>query len=195
MKKQVVAILTVAVLVCGITYGQDETSNYEHLKCYGQLIGTWEYKGPALETAEGIVEKGTEVLVRVTRRWILDKNAIGTAFYAKVEGGIEIEGRGLIGWDRAEKRIIGGGLGTLGGYSLGTTAYDPSTKTWTTKREGTGIKGEKTSSTVVLTVKDKDTYVLQAFDRVGGLFQGDGPKVTYKRAKRPKQPKRVKQAK
>jgi hypothetical protein len=87
-------------------------------------------------------------------------------------------GEAMVGWDLAEKRIILGSLGTLGGYSLGTTTYDPSTKTWVTKREGTGIRGEKTSSTNVLTLKDKDMYVLQAFDRVGGLLQGDGPKVS-----------------
>jgi hypothetical protein len=192
--KYVTATVIAAVVACGVSYGQEMPSNYEHLKCYDQLIGTWVYEGPALESVPDIVEKGDAVILRQTFKWILEKNVVEATFYGEVKGGFKGSGKGLIGWDTAEQRIISGGMNSFGGHGLSTITYDADAKTWTTKSEGTDGSGEKTSGTSVLRLTGKDTIVIQDFDRKGGLFQGDSPKYTYKRVKRGRQRERNKQA-
>lgn len=194
MRSLTTALAILAILVCGISYGQERTSNYEHLKCYDQLIGTWTYDGPALETLPEILNKGDHVVVRVTYKWILDKGAVEVDYFSESKSGGKVTARGLIGWNRANGQIIEVGMNSWGGHSMATDTYDPATKTWRSVRKGVNSKGNATSSILVLTLQDKDTYVSQALGRKGGVTEGDGPKVVYKRVASP-EPKPAEQGK
>jgi hypothetical protein len=190
--KQLVTFCVVVCLYSGCAFAQAELpSNYEHIKCYDQLIGTWVYEGEAKETAEGIVDKGDKVLIRLRFRWILEKNAVETDFYGEVpDKGIKVSNRSMIGWDTAAGQIVEGGMNSVGGSNHAIIVYDPDKKTFTATNKGVDGKGEPVSGRSVVTVKDKDTIVMQAFDRKGGWFQGDGPAMTYKRVARAKSPRK-----
>jgi hypothetical protein len=61
-------------LLVGSVSSQEVPSNYEPLKCYEQLIGTWGYAGQASEEVQGIVERGDPIRLRL--RWIVDRNTV-----------------------------------------------------------------------------------------------------------------------
>ena len=193
--KRVVFALAAAVIVCRVSWGQEEvvTSHFEHLKCYQQLIGQWQYEGPILEDIKGVVEKGGEVSARVSYRWIVEKNAIESNFNFEVKDGMKGTAKNLILWDPSEKRILEGGVNSLGGHVMSSVTYDAANKSWTMESKGVDGKGEPTSATVVITMQDENTYIYQAFNRQGGLAEGDSPKYTYKRVESAKGAKRRKQ--
>jgi hypothetical protein len=194
--KQLCAFLFSTCLIGGLAFGQEMPSNYEHLKCYDQLIGTWEYAGPASEGVAGIVEKGDPIRLRLRLRWIVEKNAIETNFTGEVVNGeFEFVSRGMIGWDTAAKQIVEGAMNSIGGSNHAIVTYDADKKTFTSMNKGVDGQGEPVSSRSVLTIKDKDTITIQGFDRKGGLLQGDGPALTYKRAARGEGGRKRKQAK
>ena len=43
---RVVSFLAVAVIACGVSYGQKPGPGSEHLQCFRPFIGTWIYEGP-----------------------------------------------------------------------------------------------------------------------------------------------------
>ena len=183
--KQFFTAMIISTIFCGMSHGQEMPSNYEHLKSFEARIGQWIYEGPILEDIADIVAKGDDIDNSWTAKWVLGKNAIETNLSVTVKkSGLEYTSKHLIGWDAENNRIINGGMDSFGGHELSTVIYDPATKTWTSKSKGSDIKGEETSSTFVATLVDKDSLQVQAFDRKGGLAQGDSPKYTYKRVKK-----------
>lgn len=193
--KRVVTGLCVVVLLCGVAYGQSTPgSNYEHLKCFDQLIGNWIYDGPLLEDIPGIGEKGTKAVTHISFAWILNKNAVEAMWSIEPVAGTKIAGKGLLGWDVAGQRIIGGGMNSAGGHDLSTMTYDPATKTLTSKEEGTDGEGKANTSTNLMTLSDPDTLVFQITERTGGSVQGDSPKLILKRVALPKRPTAVQQS-
>jgi len=43
--KRIVAVMIAAIFVCGVSYGQELPSSYEHLKSYEARIGEWVLEG------------------------------------------------------------------------------------------------------------------------------------------------------
>jgi hypothetical protein len=161
---------------------------------FDQLIGKWVYEGPLPESVPGFAEKDSKLVLQASYAWILDKNAVEEVYSIEFGGGAKISGKGLTGWDAAGQRIVGGGMDSIGGYGLSTTTYDPATKTWTSKGEGTDGEGKANTSTIVMTLTDPDTLVWQATERTGGLVQGESPKYTFKRGPAGKRPAAVQQS-
>ena len=166
--RRVVIAVTVVLATCGLAFGQPSaSSNYEQLKCHEPLIGDWVYDGPVLDEVPGFAEKGSKVVFRISWQWILDKNAIDVTWSMELEGKPTISGKGLIAWDKAASRIVGGGVDSGGGYGLDTTTYDEATKTFTTKSQGVDGEARSVTSTSVLKIVDADTITVPG-DRTSG---------------------------
>jgi hypothetical protein len=165
--KQILVTLTVLLLTCGVTYGQDEPGpGSEHLKAYGPMLGTWRYKGPLLEDVPGIAEQGTKLVVQASWRRILNKSAVEYNWSVTFEGGTEFSGKALIGWNADEEKIVYGSMNSIGDLNWGTVTPDDAAK--------------------ALTKTGKDTLTLQALERTGGIVEGPGPAYSYKRVERAK---------
>ena len=185
--RQIVAALTVVLLTCGVTFGQDEPGpGFEHLKSYGPFVGTWRHEGPSPEDVPGIAEKGTEIVFEFSWKRILNKSAVEETWSFGVEGGKTFSGKGLIGWNAAENKIVYGVLNSFGGMVLGSSVYDAETKSRTYTSNGIDGDGNKTSSKGVLAKIDKDILTWQALERTGGIVEGPSLVYTFKRVERTK---------
>ena len=154
--KSVLSALTVVLLACGVCYGQDEPGpGFEHLKCYGPFIGTWQYEGPLLEGVPDIAEEGTELVFAFSWRRILNKSAVEYQWSIEFDDGGNLSGKGLVGWDAAQKRIVSGGMNANGGMRMGTVTHDEDAKSMTLKANGIDGEGEKTSITGVVTIEQQ----------------------------------------
>jgi hypothetical protein len=157
--------------------------NYEHLKFYRPLIGTWRYEGPLLEDIPGIAKKGAKYVDQATWRWILNRNAVEFVWSSEFEGGRRISGKGLSWWDASKKQIFATSMDTTGSVSHGTIVMKNAGKYSSYTSTGTTGEGEKTTFTGVLQRTDKDTLIFHAAERTGGLVEGPGPKYELKRIK------------
>jgi hypothetical protein len=192
--KHVTATLTIVtiVLASGHLYGKEPTPASENLKCYDALIGTWRYEGPLLEEVPDFAQKGSDVVIQVTWRRILNRNAVEANTSVKFEEGDTILGRALIGWNAAESQIVHGSMNSVGAVGLGTVTVDEATSSFTLTSEGIAGDGEKTEYKDVVTKKDKDTFIWRALERKGGLVEGPSPEYTFKRVEQAKRAKRAK---
>jgi hypothetical protein len=153
----------------------------EHLKGYSPFMGTWRHEGSVLEEAPGIPAKGTKMVVRWTWTWILDNQVVMNDWIIEYQDGKKLSGKDLIGWNAAEKKIIGGGMNSMGAMSINSSVIDG--KTVTTSSEGVEGDGRKTSLKIVLKKTDEDTLTLQVVERTGGDLVGPSPVYTFKRVK------------
>ncbi|MHB0955543.1 MAG: hypothetical protein ACYC6N_24465 [Pirellulaceae bacterium] len=186
MMKPLVFTLTAVVLACGAAFGQEEPGpNYERLKSFEHLIGTWECDGTLQEDVPNLGGKNSKLFVRISWGWILNKSALESNTIIELQG-VKLLGKSLVGWDTSEGRIIGGKMNSLGGHDVSTVTYDDATKTWTTQSKGVDEKGRHTSATIVGRLIDADTYEWQMKDRKGGDIPGDSPKYIFKRIKQAK---------
>lgn len=178
--------LAAVVLTSGVSFGQEETvgPNFEHLKGYGPMIGTWRYEGPLLEDLPGIAEKGSDLVFQFTWRRILNKNVVEENWLLEFEGGKSISGKALVGWNAAEKHLSYGGMDSLGGMSLGVVVFDAKAKTSTLTEEGIDGDGKATTFTGVVTKTGKDTLTWQRLKGTGGIVEGPSPVCEFKRINR-----------
>ena len=188
-------LCAVVVLVCGVSYGQEEPGpGFEHLKCYGPFLGAWRYEGPVMQEFPGIAEED-KMVFQVSWRWILNKSAIEFNLSIEIQGGPKLTGKSLIGWNAAEEEIVTGSMNSIGHISLGTDTVDQATKTITGTSRGMDGEGKETSSKIQAIKTGRDTLTWQVVERTGGIVTEPSPVYTLKRVKRPKQPKRLQQAK
>jgi hypothetical protein len=94
-----------------------------------------------------------------------------------------MEGKGLFFWDPAEERIMAVGISDRGSHSMAIVKFDHATDTLSREIKGVGSDGSKRTSTILITLTDKDTYIFQAKNREGGTMTGDSPKYSVKRVK------------
>lgn len=189
--KSVIMTLSAGILVCGMAHGQEEPGpNQELLKSHRPVIGTWRYEGPLLESIPEFAEKGTKYVNQISWKWILDKYAVEIAWFSEFEDGKRISGKGLIGWNAAEKEITFGGMDSSGGISLGTIVMEDGDKVSTLTSEGISGNGEKTTFKGIINVTGKDTLTWHAAERTGGLVEGPSPKYSFTRVKRAARAKR-----
>jgi hypothetical protein len=185
--KTIVTALTLIVLACGVTYAQDEPGpGFEHLKVYGPFIGTWRYEGPLLEDLEGIAEQGTKLVVQASWRRILNKSAVEYNWSITFEGGAELAGKALFGWNADDEKIVSGGMSSNGTVTLGSVTHDKAAKSLTSTLKGVDGEGEEISRKEVFTKTGKDTYTWQALKRTGGIVKGPSGEYTFKRVERAK---------
>ncbi|MCS7466122.1 hypothetical protein NZK35_05470 [Stieleria sp. ICT_E10.1] len=183
--KSIVTALTVVLLLCGVTYGQDGPGpSFEHLKGYGPMLGTWQYEGPLQEDLAGVAEKGTKMIFQFSWKRILNKNAVEENWSVEFEGGTTFSGKALKGWNADKKEIVSGGMNSLGGVSMGTVVIDKAAKTSTLISKGIDGDGKETSIKGRVTVTGEDTITWQALERTGRLAEGPSPIYTFKRVKK-----------
>jgi len=158
-------------------------SNYEHMKSYDALIGTWVYDGPLLEDVPELAKKGTKYRLEGTLKWILNNNAIEEDWKVAFDGGVTISVKALTGWDVIEKRMICGGMGSDGGYFFAAVTFDEKEKTWVYKTGGVGGDGKKSSENFWMTLSDANTLVIQSKNRAGLGLPPESPKYILKKTK------------
>ncbi len=187
MRRILVVSLTLVVAAgwgaaCGTVRAQEAvTPHHEYLRSYDQLIGQWQYEGPMQEDVPGVAQEGDEVLIRVSNRWILDKNVMESDYVFQVNGRKRGGAKLLVFWDPVEECIMEGGLNSTGGRTLSNVTYDEHTKTWLLASRGVDRTGKPTSETGMIVLLDENTYYFQALRREGGPVVGDGPRYTYRR--------------
>ena len=182
--KKIILSLVVLVLSCGVSYGQEKPAALsEYLKCFGPFLGTWQYEGPMQEDFEGVAEKGTQIVVQVSRKKILNGSAVEENWTIEFGGGAELTGKSLTGWDAKEQKIVNGGMSSDGAISAGSITHDQAKKSLSFSLTGVDGDGEETSSKVVITKKDRDTYTWQTVERTGGPADGPSGIYTFKRVK------------
>ena len=183
--KSFFAALIVALVACGSSFGQEEPGpGFEHLKGYGPMLGTWRCEGPLLEDVPGIAERGTDFEWQFSWKRILNKNVVEANWTLKFEGGTELVGKALQGWNADKKEIVSGSMNSLGGMDMGSVVLDEVAKTLTLTVKGIDGEGKETSLKAVVTVMGKDTLTWQASERTGGIVEGPSPIYTFKRVKR-----------
>jgi hypothetical protein len=185
--KKILTVLTVVLLACSVSYGQEEPAAIsEHLKCFGPFLGNWRYEGPLKEDLEGMAEEGTKIVVQISRKRILNGSAVESNWSIDFDGNAELLGKSLNGWDAKEEKIVQGGMSSAGGISVGSVTHNRAEKSLTISVTGVDGDGEETSSKIVFTKTDKDTYTWQSSERTGGLAEGTSPVYTFKRVQRKK---------
>ena len=178
MKKPMILVLF-AALVSGSVVAQEPN---EHLKGFAPFIGTWRLEGPLPEEAPGVAAKGSKVVAQSSWTWILDNQVVMCDWFIEFEGGQKWSGKFLIGWNAAEKKIMGGGMNSGGGMDISTHVIDG--RTLTSTNEGVDGDGRKTSSKVVHKKTDEDTLEWQMVEeRTGENVTGPSPVATFKRVK------------
>lgn len=174
------------VVVSSMLVGQaaSQPSNYEHLKIYEALVGTWVYDGPLLEDLPVLdLKKGTPFRIESTISWGSDKNVINTNNSWQFGGRSRITAHIVTFWDAKSKTIVARGVNNIGGYGEHSTTYDPATRTWTTKDVVIDAAGETTTAVVVMSLVDPDTLTWQVRERTGPGLTPESPKYTGKRLK------------
>jgi hypothetical protein len=187
MKLLTATLAAVAVfLTGGLVNAQQTGPDFEHLKGYGPMIGTWRYEGPLLEDVPDMAKKGSNCVFQFSWRRILDKNVVMEDWSVEFEGDKKVSGRALIGWNAAEKRLVYGAMSSFGGMAVGTVVFDRREKTSTLTSEGVDSEGESTYFKGVVTKTGKDTLTWRALQRSGGIVEGPSPEYTFKRVHRAK---------
>lgn len=172
-----------AVALSGSAFAAQPEQPNEHLKGFGPFIGTWRYEGPSPEEVPGFVEKGSKCMVQFSWRWILDKNAVMQDLLVEFEGNKQVSQKELVGWNAADKKIVSGGMNSLGIMQLGTIQVDPQAKKLTLETEGVNAEGGKTSGKAVFTKVDADTLTFERLELTGSIVEGPSPVYTLKRVK------------
>ena len=172
-----------AVVTNGFAWGAQPQQPNEHLKAFAPFIGMWRYEGPVLEEGP-MAEKGSKSVAQMSWRWILDKQVLMTDWTVELQGGVKVSGKGLVGWNAAEEKVMGGNMDSMGGIGLGTHVIEG--ETITSASESVDAQGRKIVMKVVVKKTDKDTLTWQAVERTGGDSEGPSPIYTFKRVKRTK---------
>lgn len=172
-----------ACVLSGVVLGAQPEQPDQHLKDLGPFIGTWRYEGPSPEAVAGFVEKGTPCTIQFSWRWILGKKAVMQDLLVKFEGNKQISQKEMIGWNAADKKIVSGGMNSLGIMQLGTIQVDPQARTLTLETKGVNAEGGTTSGKAVFTKVDADTLTFERLELTGSIVEGPSPVYTLKRVK------------
>jgi len=176
---------TSLLLAASMVVGQaDASPNYEHLKAFDGLVGTWVYEGPLKEDVPDVATKDTPMAVRITWEWTLNKAVVEGEYMIKFKDLPKIEGKRLFGWNAADNQIVWGHMNSLGVVGVGNATFSEDGKTLRIAGKGIDGRGNKSSGTIVIIVNG-DTFVWQNTDREGDPDLGsESPKYTFQRVKR-----------
>ncbi|NDC62920.1 MAG: nuclear transport factor 2 family protein [Planctomycetia bacterium] len=143
----------------------------EMLQHLSFLVGDWVDESPEGRTSIGY-------------RWSEDGNFL-IGDYVHAEAGVpDAKSTQRIGWDPVEGTIRSWTFDSDGGFSQGE--WTPLDDGWITKSEATMPDGTTASATVIVTVKDKDHFVVRSTDRI--VAGAEEPDFELAIARRPPQP-------
>jgi uncharacterized Zn-binding protein involved in type VI secretion len=175
--------LALVLVTASMVTAQATSSNYEHLKEYGDMmVGTWQTEWPAEFAVPGLAEKGDMISVETTIEWALDNNVIVGKSTVTINGKEIATGMRMTGWDKSAKRIVGSSFSSLGVRS--ESVIEKRGDKWYVTGRGVGLDGSATANTSILTVKDKDTHQWLWVGRLN--MEGEpipNKEVIYKRVK------------
>lgn len=184
MKRRTTMFVAAVVMIGGIAQGQEAADIPDQLTGYGPMIGAWLYEGPALEDVPDITKKGEKISIRFSWRRILEKQVVMEDWLVEYANGKSFSGKGLIGWNAADKELRYGSMNSVGGMFLGTVEFDRQAKTSTLTGKGVDAEGKEMTFQGVVTKTGKDTLTWQAKERTGGDVEGPSPVYQFKRVKR-----------
>jgi hypothetical protein len=99
MKYTAIAVAIIAILACGVSYGQDQQP--EQVKALGSLIGCWESPYVAEEEMPDIGGKpGDTGTMRMAYSWILGKHRVKWETTIHLNGKSKVFGHAIIGLDK-----------------------------------------------------------------------------------------------
>ncbi|MCU0960555.1 MAG: hypothetical protein MUF48_10675 [Pirellulaceae bacterium] len=163
---------------------QNPPANYEHLKSYEALIGTWVYQGDIANSDEDDDESdGTEMTIRSSWKWIVNKTAVEVDWQFAFEDRPPFTGKSIIQWDPVQRGVNVTFFGSHGGTQRGPVDIDPQHNTWTHNLAGVGESGQAVSARAVFRLINPDQLSYQAKDRQGGPWTGDGLEMIFHRVK------------
>jgi len=135
------------------------------------LVGDW-------------VDESPEGRTSISYRWSEDGNFLLGDYVHTEAGSTESRSTQRIGWDAVEGTIRSWTFDADGGFSQGEwTALDDG---WVAKSEATMPDGTTASTTVILTVKDQDHFVVRSTDRI--VAGAEEPDFELVIARKPPQP-------
>lgn len=184
MMKYYVACMLVLCVSSGLM-AQDKKSppsNYKHLKPLEFIVGDWQAEVPTDKDVPGLFKKGEMLTLKLSVRWVENKNAMTSKFQV-LFAGKKLEGfHGLIGWSAAKKSVVSGSFNSNG--SAGMAGWTNSDNRWVIRGQGVEIDGTATSEDLILSEIKKNSFVSQSTNRrKGDKEMPDGNKVTWKRVK------------
>lgn len=141
------------------------TGNYEHLKGFEPLIGTWigEWDSSRDRPTAGL-RKGEELILTVTWKWEVHKCAISLHYaVGRSDSDPSWKSIWLIGWDTANKCIICTTFETTGGHAR-VDDWEIQVDKVTFKGEGSLPAGNKTAWTMVYSDIKKDSCIMDLTD-------------------------------
>jgi hypothetical protein len=139
-----------------------------------------------MEEVPEFAEKGTKLVAQISWRRILNKSAVEYNSSITFQGGTELSGKALIGWNSEDEEIVTGGMNSDGAINLGSVTPDKAAKSLTVTSKGINGKGEETSFKGVVRKTGNDTLTWQVLERKGGIAEGPSGVYTFKRVKRAK---------
>jgi len=129
---------------------------YEHLKELEWLIGDW-------------IDADESGNVETTYQWAKDKSFITASFTVNAQGGRDLQGTQVIGWDPVKKTIKSWVFDSDGGFGEGT--WTRQGNQWRVSASSVLATGEKASSLNTYTIVDNNTFTFQSTGReVGGAL-------------------------
>lgn len=143
----------------------------EDLKDLGWLVGTWED-----------AENEKDVDVSSSWKWGMNKNYLIQSFDAKVPDQPPLEGRQVVMWDPAEKRLRSWIFDSDGGFGQGF--WSKQDNSWIASMLFTLPDGRKGSANHIYTKIDDKSYTFASVNRdiEGNLLPNIGP---FKVVKKP----------
>jgi len=132
------------------------SASYEHLKDLEWLIGDW-------------IDADETGKVETTYQWAKDKSFITASFTVNLQGGHDLQGTQVIGWDPVKKSIKSWVFDSDGGFGEG--AWIRQGNQWRVSTASVLPTGEKASSLNIFTSVDNNTFTFQSTGReVGGAL-------------------------
>ncbi len=125
-------------------------SNYQHLKNLEWMIGTW-------------VDQDGGATIETTCQWSQNQNFMTRKFSVSIDGGLDMSGVQLIGWDPVAQHIRSWVFDSDGGF--GGSTWKKKGNQWIINSAATLPDGRKASAVKTLTVLDDKTITWQAAGR------------------------------
>jgi uncharacterized protein (TIGR02246 family) len=148
-------------------YPVGTSSHYEKLKGLEWLIGDW-------------VDRDSTGKLETRCYWSTNRNYLVRSFSVTDAGRPAFQGKQIIGWDPATKRIRSWVFDSNGGFGEGT--WTKHGKSWYVNAKMVLNTGEKASSINILTPADDNSFTWQATGReTAGELLPDTSKVTVVR--------------
>ena len=176
-----IAVLLAVVSLCrGAVGSEDPAVSPQHLQFMEPYIGTW-FSESTLEEDTLLGRKGDRGTSSITWRWVYGRSAIEWEWVFDFAGK-RAGTKGLMTWDVASNRLVGAGVGSLGGFIRVTSR---ATNPFCVLAEFALPDGQAASQVETFTLSSDDSLLLRATERKGMPAVEDSPAYTFTRVKPP----------